>query len=217
MPLSAQQAADILGVSRMQISRLVRQGDLEASRLGNALVIDSDSVNQYRTLRPDRGRPLSPRNAWARILEASARLDVADSDHDLIEVARQLAIVARRRAERHPFRVQPNRVQAVLDDPRLVLSGADAGQRHSAPVRPGEPHLAYASSDDLAQLVTDHRLRDDVGQPNVIIRAVSPDQWILSHRIAPPLVAAIDSLDELDARSATEILRHLARSGRDQP
>lgn len=217
MFLSAQQAADILGVSRMQISRLVRQGDLEASRLGNALVIESDSVNQYRAFRPDRGRPLSPRNAWTRILEVSARLDVADSDRDPMEVARQLAIVARRRAERHPFRVQPNRLPAVLDDQRLVLSGADAGQRHGAPVRPGEPHLAYASNDDLAQLVADHRLRDDAGQPNMIIRGVSPDEWILSHRIAPPLVAAIDSLDELDTRSATEIVRQLALSQRHRP
>lgn len=212
MSLSAQQAADALGVSRMQVSRLVRQGDLRASRLGNSLVVDPDSVSEYRDLRPARGRPLSPRNAWERILRESMRLDAVDNERDRMEAARQLAIVARRRAQRHSYRVLPNRIPALLDDPRVVLSGSDAGERHGAPVRSGDPHVIYVSVDDLSVLVDDHRLRDDQGDPNMIVRAVESGEWILSNRVAPPLVAAIDALDESDARAALEILRHDANS-----
>ena len=212
MPFSAQQAAEALGVSRMQISRLVRQGDLRASRLGNALLIDPDSVNEYRDLRPDRGRPLSPRSVWARIARESARLESDGSEGDASEAARHLAVVGRRRADRLAYRALPNRVPAVLADQRVVLSGADAGQHHGAPVRPGEPHQVYVSGDDLDQLVADYRLRDSSGEPNLIMRVVDSDAWILRHRIAPPLVAAIDALEDGDARSAAEILRHLVHS-----
>lgn len=207
MTLSAQQAAAALGVSRMQISRLVQQGDLRASRLGNALVIDPDSVNEYRDLRPDRGRPLSPRKAWDRIAEESSRSAALD-ESDLMESVRQLAIVARRRADRQSYRVLPNRLPALFADDRVLLSGAAAGQQHGAPVRPGEPHPVYVSIDDLPALVADYRLRDD-GDPNVIVRAVDPNEWILGHQIAPPFVAAIDALEDGDARSAAEIVRHL--------
>lgn len=214
MSFSAQQAAEALGVSRMQISRLVRQGDLRASRFGNALLIDEDSVSEYRELRPERGRPLSASSAWARIARESARLEAAANERQALESARHLAIVARRRADRHAYRVVPNRLPALLTDQRVVLSGADAGQHHGAPVRPGEPHPLYVSSADLDQLVVDHRLRDDGADPNAIVRVVSPDVWILHDRIAPLLVAAIDALDDGDARSAAEILRHLVRAGR---
>lgn len=210
--LSAQQAADALGVSRMQISRLVRQGDLRASRLGNALLIDADSVSEYRELRPERGRPLSARSAWARIAAESARLDAAGDERNDIEAAHHLAIIARRRAERRSYRALPNRVPALLADPRIVLSGADAGQHQGAPVRPGEPHPVYVSDNDVDQLVADHRLRDGGAEPNVVVRVVSPDAWILGHRTAPPLVAAIDALDDGDARSAAEMLRHHVES-----
>lgn len=208
MPLSAQQAADALGVSRMQISRLVRQGDLRASRLGNALIIDADSVSAYRELRPDRGRPLSRNAAWARIAAESARLGSRRSDRRALDAARELAIVARRRADPQPYRVLPNRLPALLADRRVVLSGVDAGERYGAPVRPGEPHPVYASSGDLDRLVADYRLRDEQGEPNVIVRVVDPGSWILEHRVVPSLVAAIDAIDDGDARSATEILRH---------
>ena len=120
MSLSAQQAAAALGVSRMQISRLVHQGNLRASRLGNALMIDPQSVNEYRSLRPDRGRPLSPRKAWERIAEESTRSAALD-EGALMESVRQLAIVARRRADRQPYRVLPNRLPALFADDRVVL------------------------------------------------------------------------------------------------
>lgn len=207
MSLSAQQAAEALGVSRMQISRLVQQGDLRASRLGNALVIDPESVIEYRDLRPDRGRPLSPRKSWERIAEESSRLGALE-EGALMESVRQLAIVARRRANRQPYRVLPNRLPALFADGRVVLSGAAAGQQHGAPVRPGEPHPIYVSINDVPELVADYRLRDD-RDPNVIVRAVDPSVWILGHQVAPPFVAAIDALEDGDARSAAEIVRHL--------
>jgi hypothetical protein len=131
-----------------------------------------------------------------------------------VEAARHLVIVARRRADRRAYRLVPNRVPALLVDQRVVVSGADAGQHQGAPVRPSEPHPLYVSGDNLDQLVIDHRLRNDGAEPNVIVRVVDPDVWILNHRVAPPLVAAIDALDDGDARSAAEILRHLVRAVR---
>jgi excisionase family DNA binding protein len=208
MSLSAQQAAEALGVSRMQVSRLVRQGDLRAHRLGHALVIDADSVRAYRELRPGRGRPLSPRAAWERIAAESGRLAAHSSNPQALDAARQLAIVTRRRADRQPFRALPNRIVALLADERVVLSGAVAGESHGAPVRAGPPHPVYLSSDDLDHLVADHRLRHDEMEPNIIVRVVDPLSWILDHRVAPPLVAAIDAIDEGDARSAAEIVAH---------
>jgi excisionase family DNA binding protein len=207
MQLSAQEAARMLGVSRMQISRLVASGELKSERFGNALQIDLDSLQRYRDLRPARGRPLRPDSAWRRLLEPvesfRAPLDLED--------VKLLAIEVRRRAHRREMRALPGSVDAVLGDRSVVVTGAGAAVDHGAAVQDRPPHQVYVRESDLEPLAKRHRLRDVASDANLIVRVAPDDADLFEHgRVAPLLVAIVDLVDERDDRSAAEALREFA-------
>jgi excisionase family DNA binding protein len=212
MKISAQEAAARLGVSRMQISRLVANGDILADRFGRSLQIDVDSLNRYAELRPPRGRPLPPGSAWAAITAAAAGGGAAGGGAApgslAFSAVKQLAIVARRRAERRPMRVMPSALERVLNDPAVVVSGADAAAHRGAAVQSRPPHSVYVRASDLADLVARHRMRSNSDEPNLIVRVAPDDSPVFNgEHHAPLIVAALDMVDDRDDRSAAEALR----------
>lgn len=52
MTLTTQQAADLLGVSRPTVVRLIKSGELAAERIGNRHRLVLDDVLAYREARP---------------------------------------------------------------------------------------------------------------------------------------------------------------------
>jgi excisionase family DNA binding protein len=205
MQLCAKEAAEMLGVSRMQVSRLAAMGELKSERFGNALQIDLESVQRYRDLRPPRGRPLVPDSAWRRLL------DPGESPPRDLEDLKALAVEVRRRADRREMRALPGSLDKLLADRSVVISGSGAAVRHGAAVKDRPPHQLYVRESDLEPLVKRHRLRDVLSDANVIVRVAPDEAELFDHgRLAPPLVAMIDLVDERDDRAAAEALREFA-------
>lgn len=198
MRISAQKAAELLGVSRMQISRLVSAGEIRAERFGHALQVDLDSVHRYQDLRPGPGRPASPARAWELLHDA--RPGGLDELH-------ALAVRVRRRSDRHELRVLPGSLERLLGDRRVVVSGAAAAAHAGAAVQDRPPYDIYVRRSDFGSLVEDHRMRDS-DEPNLIVRVVPDDVWLFEHgHHAPMVVAMVDMVDDRDDRSASEALR----------
>ncbi len=197
--ISVERAAEHLGVSRMQVGRLIERGDLIASRFGRAWIIDRESLQRYAAARPSRGRPLSAAVAWRRLADARVR-SLAD--------LRKLANDCRRRAVPVPVRVLPGEFCSALLDHRLVLGGADAAIAHRAAVGQPREHVAYVRASEVDQFLTDHfAVRDDAGC-NLVLRVVDDGVWPFDgNRIVGPVVAAIDLVDIGDIRYAAEAIK----------
>ena len=198
-PVSVERAAEHLGVSRMQVGRLIQQGDLDADRFGRSWVVNRESLQRYAAARPPKGRPLSAASAWDRLLNADPR-----SLHDL----RQLANQCRRRADRRPIRLLPGEVDQALQDERLVLGGADAAIQHGSAVGQPRQRIAYVGSHDFEPLLSDHFGSPDSENSNVILRVVDDELWPFDQqRFVSLFVAAVDLVDSGDVRSAAEAIR----------
>ena len=115
MKLTTQQAADLLGVSRPTVVRLITDGTLPAERIGNRHRLLLDDVLAYREER---------RNRQYEALAATA-VDI-DAEDDL-EVLRQRLREARR-SSRSGGEPTPRRawrpMRARIDRVRLVVSDA---------------------------------------------------------------------------------------------
>jgi excisionase family DNA binding protein len=197
--VSVERAAEHLGVSRVQVGRLIDRGDLVASRFGRVWMIDRESLQRYASARPHRGRPLSASHAWQRIVDADPK--------SLAEV-RQLANECRRRADRRPIRLLPGELDAALQDPRLVLGGADAAINAGAAVGQPRERVGYLRESDLDEFLSDHFGSFDNENPNVILRVVDDEAWPFDgQRFAPAVVAAVDLVDVGDVRSVAEVIR----------
>ncbi|ONM46457.1 helix-turn-helix domain-containing protein [Nocardia donostiensis] len=89
MTLTSQQAADLLGVSRPTVKRLIEKGELPAERIGTRHRLLLDDVLKYREVRRQR--------QYAFLAETSVDLD-AEEDPSVIQ--QQLREARRAAAER---------------------------------------------------------------------------------------------------------------------
>ena len=195
--IKVQQASEILGVSAAQVGRLIARGELVATKWGAAWMVDAASVHRYASTRPERGRPYLPERAWAELL---------DSDVRTMDEAKKLAVLCRRRAERHGVRVIPGFLDSLRQDQRVVLSGVDAGRKFKAMVTLGPPVDLYLHVNDVEKVFKKYVTADHVTDPNVIIRVVESDVLQQFEHHVPLIVALVDLVAEGDYRSAKEVL-----------
>ena len=190
-------AAKVLDVSEAQVGRLLSRGEILGSKWGRSWMIDAASVHRYASTRPERGRPYLPERAWAELLDGDVRT---------LDDAKKLAVLCRRRAERHGVRVIPGFLEALRKDPRVVLSGVDAGRKFKAMVTLGPPMDLYVSAADTEKVFKKYVSQDHVTDPNVIIRVVESDVLQQFEHHVPLIVALVDLVAEGDYRSAKEVL-----------
>ena len=69
------EAGAVLGVGDEQVRRYVQRGLLPATKLARTWVVPAANVHGLKDGRPRRGRPLSQRAAWDRILSGAVDLD----------------------------------------------------------------------------------------------------------------------------------------------
>lgn len=201
MKVSAEQASEILGVSRQQISRLVSAGEIESERFANILQIDLDSIHRYQDLRPAPGRPRREDSAWAVLNDADPRS---------LDELKLLSVEVRRRARQRRVRILPGSIDRILGDPRVVVSGAAAAAHHGAAVQVRPPHAIYVRRSDSDSVEREYRLKDG-GEVNLIVRIARDDIWLFgAGKYAPMAVALLDLVDDRDDRSAAEALRRFA-------
>ncbi|RDI65701.1 helix-turn-helix domain-containing protein [Nocardia pseudobrasiliensis] len=94
MTLTSQQAADLLGVSRPTVIRLIDRGDLPAERVGNRHRLRLDDVLVYREARRNR--------QYEALAETAVDIDAEDDPEEIREQLRQARriMAERRKTER---------------------------------------------------------------------------------------------------------------------
>jgi excisionase family DNA binding protein len=171
--LTVAQAADAAGLSRSRIDALIRAGKISATKVGHQWVLDEPQ--QLAALTHRRGRPLSPRMAWAFMLDldgvdvpwitAVERRRLRDHRdrlrHDPDPVTRWQALAAGRARRITYVGTDP---VALLDDAEVQASGlSDPRSGLSA----GSEAEAYVHEDDWPRIVRRHLLVEPTGRPDV--------------------------------------------------
>ena len=119
----------------------------------------------------------SPDVAWAMLGDAKPR-----GLRDL----HALAIAVRRRADRHELRVLPGSLNRLLDDHRVVVSGAASAAHAGAAVQDRPPYDLYIRRSDYPALVKEYRMRDS-DEPNLIVRVAPDDAWLFERGHHAPI------------------------------
>lgn len=195
MEVDVAEAARMMGVSAVRARQLAREGRLRARRVGGRWLIDGTSLPSA----PRRGRPMSPRIAWAlveigaggaadwvdpresyRLRRALDRL-VADSEPELL-----LRSWLASRAER--LLLSASEIDVLRTDPRLVMSGLSDGRSGLSAAGDVE---AYIRAAEVVSVRRDHLLIEAGSGANVILHA-SP---VVPDRPVPLLLLAADLAD----------------------
>lgn len=219
--ISVAEAAERLGVHPQRVHQRIRDGSLEAQKIGNQWAVDLGSVQRVAK-HAGPGRPLSAKSAWDLLAvglaeseapRAAAQLSPparsrarsrlrnllahsAAPNADLDEVAALLAHLLRNRAERRLYVASPRDLPDVRVDRRVHLSGISLPHSNMSA---GDVVEGYVVDSDVRALEDDYLLspasRD---RANVILHVVA------AHRDAS---AALD-LDDV-ARSALALAADL--------
>ncbi len=195
---SASEAAAVLGVSRVQIGRLIASDELEARRFGRAWAIDRESVYRYASLHPGAGRPLGPRAAWTQLLHTRPA-SLSEVEH--------LAVICRRRARRVGAWVPSVVLSELLEDERVVPTGVVAAARLGASVDERPPFQLYVRRGDWDAMQTLYRVDQQHSAPNVVFRIAPDDAPVFHDHLPRWVVVAIDLVAEREHRVAAELMK----------
>ncbi|WP_299951917.1 helix-turn-helix domain-containing protein [uncultured Modestobacter sp.] len=212
-----QAVADVaaqLGVHESRIRMMLRSGRLSGRKVGPVWLVDSAEVQRAVREKAPSGRPLNPAQAWGV-------LDLLDGGHaSWLDVAgrsrarghaRGLAgadasrwrAALRRRHQRVPCRVHAAALSRLLDAPGVIPAGADRAAAAGADllVISSVPE-AYVSAVEWPDLARRLAIRQDVAEPNLIVR-VPADVWpFAADEPQPSLVMlAADLLDSSEPRA----------------
>ncbi len=205
------QAASALGVSTEQVRELIRGGKLRAVKVGREALVDSASVrHRAHVLRPQPGRPLSPRMAWAVLWMASARdpgwVSAAEKTRARKYLARHRAEdwprLLAQRADLHVGRMLTPQLAKLRDRAGVVSSGISAISAYGPALLPTELESEFYLPPALFdELVHTRRIMLDTDKPNVLLRVPRICIDIFEReQVAPRAVVAADLLDSGDER-----------------
>jgi hypothetical protein len=211
--VDVQGAAQALGVVPARVRALIADGALPADKIGNSWLVHWGGVVDRKRAPAMAGRPMSPRNAWALLLDASGEDLPADIDnharwrigkslahHGLIELDSRLV----RRARIHRMWGLPGELRALRSDDAVVLSGSSAAGPLALELAAPDAVDGYVPAGRFDALVREYGLEDsNSARANVVLRSVPDDAWCLSdRRIAPAAAVALDLASYPDSRSS---------------
>lgn len=204
------EVAETLGVSERRVRALIHGGKLPAQCVMGRWGVPANKVSIYRAAPP--GRPMAQKSAWAVLNHL---------DHGVILPARLNRRVSALRDARDPvWRLQAWMsargcplavrafqpvIEALNDDDRVVVSG----DRAVMDLEAAGPLRVYADAAYVGEIVDDLGLRQVGGYPlpGAIIWAVADIRDIPRDdndaRLAAPVVAALDLLDDGDPRAVS--------------
>ena len=214
--MTADEAAEVLGVSAHETRRLARAGDLLiVERVGQAMLLDAASVHRAAARSRTRGRHWEQHTAWAAIdllnggdatwLTYLARYKLRGKLATLS--ARQFNALARRRAVTHTFRASSSYLSDIQQS--LVASGAADTQRTDAEfglAARGDRVEGYTDADGLAEIVDAFDLVADTAG-NVTVHETGFTGALSAGSSAA--LTALDLSDSLDVRERSAGLRLL--------
>ena len=214
-------AAARLGVTVRQVQRWVASGDLIATRtVGNALLIDAQSLNAFARTRPARGRAWSSDMAWAALwmlsaegalpVDLSARNRRRLADHLDRVTAEELLVAVRRRATVTTYRGSASFHGDITD--ALVLTGGnatDAGE-YRLSRRTDDRLDGYCDEEDATRLIKRaHLVEDTAGSIVIRVPRTAGIVAAMTGGRPPNAVVAADLATSHDARERSEGLRVL--------
>lgn len=205
--MSTAEAARRLGVSRREVQRLVRAGDLAATRtVGDAYLIDPLAANARARADVERGRPWSPEVAWGALWILSGLetqwLDYfqrrrLDQRLATITVDRLLAST-RRRATAARYRGARTAVDGMRRS--LVLTGVSAPAAVATElVRDESTADGYTDDAGARELVKRWALTAD-RTGAIVIRTTSFGEILKTREAMPAAVVAADLAGSLETR-----------------
>jgi len=225
--LPVSDAADELSLHPSRVRALIASGDLAAEKIGGVWLVDRASISGRKRQHASAGRPFSPVNAWALLLEASGeqppsalgpparwRVRRALELYGLGALSPRLV----RRAEPYSYWALPGELRALRDHADLVLSGPSAAAAYDLGLVGSNAIDAYVPASRIASLQREHALeRMSDAESNIILRAVPDSAWLLGDRRFAPLAAvAVDLCSYADPRASRVGARLLARIDRDR-
>lgn len=229
--LTVREAAARLGVSGQRVRQLISAGALPARRSSSGWLIRTEDIADKD--RRARGRPASPRTAWAVLcmlssgpIEPGAGPPCVVSDPRLryraVQVLKampdptedpkrwQALLASRGRAER--MWAHPGLMSRLVEDP-LVSAGGDRAAVHIGEgLSQTEVSDLYVAASDVQRIVASYRLRPDPdGQVMLHVVPSSVPQDLIGMRggLVPAAAAAADLLEEGDPRARRSALRQL--------
>lgn len=202
---------------------MVKDGILEAQKVGGRWLIDPESVERRKAQQLREGRPFEPANAWALIdlwhggdAEWISRSQRSRLRRQLREQGiRGLAPALRGRAERWRMRGHPAAIERLREDGAVQPGGSSAAPYYEADIAASDELEAYVKADDAGRLVERLHLERSMA-PNLVLHVV-PGPWPFGSvaqpvpGVVPPLVVALDLLESADERSRRAGKNLLAR------
>ena len=215
---SSVQAAQLLGVTDHEIARLVRDGELSATKVaGRAFLLDASEVHLYAEIRQGKGRPLSPPSAWAALWLLSG-LNVDWLDYSQMRRLRiklksiapeELVWQTRRRMSAKRFRASRSFIPKLRGE--LVLTGKSCISVLGSEITEQSEILEGYSPLGFQALEQRYHLAEDA-TGNAIIRVAEGEQRLFDGiEQAPIAVVAADLAITLDTRERSAGLNVLRR------
>jgi excisionase family DNA binding protein len=208
MLMSVPQAAEQLDLDAGRVRRLVASGALAGQKVGGRWLVDDAAVAARLQSRHRSGRPLSQRSAWGLLWAAADRpmAWLAPREQSrAIERSRDWPVddwswACRHRAEVRRLRAHPSAIARLLDDRRVVRSGASV-RGYSVDLIVSDEAEIYVRAADAMAVISEYALVES-DRPNVNMRVPPSDLWLFDGADAPWPVAVVDLLDARDDRSA---------------
>lgn len=230
--LTVREAAAQLGISGQRVRQLISAGSLPARRSSSGWLIRADDI--AGSDRRGRGRPASPRTAWAVLCLLSSALEpeaaeappcvVSDSRlrYHALQVLRAMPdpaedperwralLASRGRAER--VWAHPGLLSRLIEDPQVSAGGDRAAARIGEGLSQAAVRDVYVAEPNAERIIASYRLRPDPdGQVmlHVVPSSVPKDLTAIHGGLVPAAAAAADLLDEGDPRARRSALRQL--------
>lgn len=219
------EAADILEVHPSRVRAMVNAGQLDAEKLAGRWFVSRSSLEQRRSMESPDGRPFSAVNAWALLCLADGkRADWVDRSarsrlrsHLRRRSWEALVPRLRSRARSVRLRAHPAALDRLEQESGIILAGISAASRYGIDVQPSDEFEAYVYEARADELIQRYRMEPSE-RPNVLLHVVPddvPSDW---QQCVGGVVAAIDLIESLDARSrraGKEYLDNFASIGGD--
>jgi hypothetical protein len=230
--IGVNQAAHMLGLQPRSVLRLIKEGQLPASKEFGRWRILRDDVEIRRELGAHDGRRYAPAKAWGLILLGSGGQAQWLDRISRWRIRKRLAsgpwselrhAVAGRASHRR-YAAHPDSIARLHDEPGLMHSGLSAAEASGVGViSAGDRFEAYVPGGRLPDIVGRNHLRGDPGGL-VALRAVLPVAFPEPlPKVAPQMAIALDLLEDHEPRArqvGRELLAALEaeyRIGTDDP
>ncbi len=206
--LSAAGAAEMLGVTPQAVRDLIASGELDAQRIGRMFVLSRSQVERLTRAPRPVGRPLAPATAWRLVGVLSGRSPGSLGTDRPLRLREQLCrgsaaeLAARLRVRARPqaLDITTGTWRRLLEDPRIVPSGAGLSLTLDA-------YIAAAALPDVVERYGLRPTTDLGGGGLVVLRAVPrsvPASLAPRRPRTPEVVQLLDAIESADPDRHTE-------------